>query len=404
MDILKAFLNEDRGSKTGSAPEDSIKRILELEAWIAKDSGLHPTDLFGTYEYAMKQRWDVIPDLRDYALWFIKAGRFEEASQRADISVRLNTQKKEPEYSRGLYLGALAENLRGNFGPLLALQGKIDRKKKAKKERQRNKIVENAKEAIEAAQKEQAAAEAAQAEQSNRQEPKRLQRLQTASAGSPSDLVCFEPVLSPQKEKEARKARHQAAEERRANQVSAAAKSSSESEGGVALPTPLSSPRSPREEREAVLQKVLSKDATPISDLYSLKGVAAKVEREISEDTWKFNRKQFDTYLEALGCTQSRMRGSHKTIALPTISCIKQGETVVMVLTQEEDDSLDFESKSDGPPAIQQAFGGSLTLPPWDSKHVPLYLQKQILSARESLRAFGLLARKNQPAAAKNLG
>lgn len=178
----------------------------------------------------------------------------------------------------------------------------------------------------------------------------------------------------------------------------------SKSEGGVALPAPLSSPRDLREEREAVLQKVLSGDPTPFSKLYALKGVSAKVEREIETQTWKFTREEFGTYLKTVGCLESRMRGSHKTISLPTMVCITQGDNVVMVLTQDGDASLDFESTPTGSPAKQQAFGGSSTLPPWKGKIVPAYMRVQILKARERLRGFALLAQKNPPAVSRNPG
>ena len=94
------------------------------------------------------------------------------------------------------------------------------------------------------------------------------------------------------------------------------------------------------------------------------------------------------------------MRGSHETISLPEMIYVAKGQDIIMVLSEGDASSSSPGAASAAaadPISTPQVLGGSLTLPRWEGKHVPLYLREQILKARERLRGFALLAKAQNP-------
>ena len=400
--------------KDQKSPQFFVAQILDLEKWIANDCECKPQDLKEIYAYYTKKSFDKLKqtsvDLIRYILQFIRAGDIQGASTRSQILISLDAQKREPTYSLGRILFAQIENLKGNFEPLLALneeadtrRQKFEEQRKLKKERQKKLLAEKAMADIQTKKE-----ELIQTQESK--EKRAAQRAEAKAKAmtkqSPAVLPGVpESSSSSADEKEERQARHQAAEARReaaASRSDSATATAAAAADAAAPQKPKPSPKDLRDAREAVLQEALASNPSPLATLVQLKGVPAEVEREISGNTWSFTKNQFLSYLKALGCTESRIRGSHETVTLPEIICVKQGTDVIMLLSDLALELPSTERKAPGAAAAAaaapepQVFGGSLTLPPWEGKNVPLYMREQILKARERLRGFALLSKASE--------
>jgi len=110
----------------------------------------------------------------------------------------------------------------------------------------------------------------------------------------------------------------------------------------------------------------------PLTELYSLKGVALNVEREIEAGTWKITKEQLKTYFEAMGCVYSHKGGgSHGKIELPGSMHVRKGDETITIMID---------------------AGGSLTVPSWKKGYIKDYLKTQILVARKKLQDLAMKA------------
>ena len=409
--ILKKILSEKYLFKKGvKTPVQSlIPPIQDFETWVARDASCDPQDFQKIYtHYATQSRSSLSErslDLIQHILIFVETGDLAGAAQRSGALCSL-IPGKGPDHFIVHYVDALIQNLRGNFEPLLALNEALEAKRKeqenaqkAKKDKQRQKRAEKAVLNSKVQQEQLAITEASQAEKDARKaEKKKAQVLAAQQATARSVAEVFDPAPLNAEQTRERQARHEAAQVLR---EAGAEKTPSASSEEIISEKPSPSPQELREAREAILQRVLGGDPTPLSELFTLRGAPEQVEKEIIAGTWRFTRSQFHTYLGALGCTESRMRGSHETISLPKMICVTQGPDIIMVLSEGDVGSEAPEGAASAaaadPTYIPQVLGGSLTLPPWDGKHVPLYLREQILKARERLRGFALLGKGQKP-------
>ena len=408
--ILKTLLSEKYLFKKGvQTPVQSlIPPIQEFERWIGRDASCTPQDFQNIYtHYATQSRSslsEIYLELIQHILIFVEAGDLAGAAQRSEALCSL-IPGKGPDHFIVHYVDALIQNLRGNFEPLLALNEALEAKrkeqekaKKAKTDKKRQKRAEQAALDSKAQQEQRAITEASHAEKDARKAEKKKAKVvsaQQATARSVAEV--FDPAPLSAEQTRERQARHEAAQ---ALREAGAERTPSASSEEIISEKPSPSPQELREAREAILQRVLGGDPTPLSELFTLKGTPKKVEKEIIEGTWKFTRKEFHQYLEVLGCTESRMRGSHETISLPEMIYVTKGPDIIMVLSERDASSASPGAASAAaadPISTPQVLGGSLTLPPWDGKNVPLYLREQILKARERLRGFALLAKAQKP-------
>ncbi len=360
--------------------EESFEKIREqirlLETTISNELDLSEEtpliEILGiVYNYLseVSAENDLKNSFRAYVLGFGKHADIDGAIDRLEIIRQIQVKKLGQVDILNRILLARLKVLRGEPDEWLALEqenmtkaNKKNEKKRRQKAKKRLAHASAITASIEQTKEEQDKKAQQLEEQKTNLEAARMREKVSSDKGKEEasdfyDDSAHETYVRRQQEKQEKLERHERALQARAEQERMASAEPAFLEEVVA---------SQPEEEESNIDEDLQ-----ISELYHLTGVAAEVESQIVNNTWKITREDLEQYFVAMNCVYKEGKGSHGKLQLPkSMHVEKDGEVVTIFIES----------------------GGAMTLPPWDKGYLPDYLKKQVLAAREKLRTLGIKA------------
>lgn len=312
-------------------------------------------------EFLITTFWDLITP-------FIMNGDLGEGIHRAEILKNIETNQLGGASYKARFIAAALKNLQGDHEDWLKLESELQekieqkkQKKKAAKEKKHQQKVESIQLHVTEKKAEEEKRLAAKADKKTK--PSTSSSAKRTKFEEPEPEYPEEEVLSSQQRKLEKKQRHEEAKVKRSQNPVEQEKNQ---ENTTSVSIPVERKLSKKEQRDLIL----SSSNQMLAELYNLSSGPLAVDQEIENNTWRFTREEFKTYMEAVGCIYKSGNGIHDKASLPKAILIMQGDNLVTILND---------------------FGGALTLPLWDKDYVPNYLQTQILEARKNLRAFKIL-------------
>lgn len=302
-----------------------------------------------------------------YITCFFIAGQGEEGMERAHILENIEKTQRGQLSWKSRFLIAAYKNLQGDNEEWLVfeaaakiLSDQQKQKKKTAKKRAHAQKIEALKASLEEPKK--------PLEASQETPEKKSPAPKRPVLSEQADTSFEEPTVSAKQLKLEKQQRHEEAEKARQEQE--------KNPEQKVVPKPhLSATIEPTPNakllKKAYRDALLLTSDQSLAQLYGLTSRPLKVDQEIEDNTWRFTREEFNTYMGALHCVSREGQGIHLKSSLPkAIHVLREGYTVM----------------------IMNDFGGAATLPAWDKDYVPHYLRKQILEYRKNLRALKILA------------
>lgn len=368
--------------------EEQIVYVQNIEKTIAAQLEISSQEnfkkIYAVYIGYFYDEGTALADIRRHINIFVQSGNLEEALLRTTALSELS-KNSAPDLFLARVLDAGIQNLQGNPETWIILEKELQEKakraatkKKAARERAKQRKIARITKNINESQsttpttltnQDPFNSPTKKPVKEEKKEKSSLKIVPSISDGYSDPLESI-VIVSSQERKLAKQMRHKEAEERRAREIEEEKKllpSLTILNLEPTLPPLLSA----QELRVNEMDKLLQLSPLTLRELYSLSSLPLEVDKQIENNTWCFTREELQGYFKAMGCVYEANGTNHRKMALPTAIYIKQGNEVITIFNE---------------------FGGALTLPIWEKNYVPEYLKKQILAARQKLRALKIKA------------